>query len=587
MLAVGLAPAAGLAVLTIVSTWLALLDAPPPLAGLGALALGLWGVGSLIHERVAVRDAARLLWRKHPAALATLFLSVALPCIAMGVAFAGIEVPLSPHDGAAHTEAVEAIRLGRFQSDWYPPGLTAAFAAWLQLLPWVDSARGTFELGLSLPLLAALAVFGLGVAVWDDLTIAAAGALLLGFTYIYPYFPQIWSGWPLAASLILAVGLWTVALEYLDRPSWRLGGLAGILLAAMVLIHGTELYTVGIVLVLVLIGVWVRVPWRTLPRDLGLAAAVALLAAAIYLPSLLHWQEASGAYSLGLGDTQPAQAGASVPAEAGPSSFEAFALSALGIDLPLRLALLAIGAAFAFRQRKGRAVIVVGLCFGGIATTFSFLSGTYAPVRTAYALTYPWSQDYRLFMVVAIAQALVAGAGGTVAVRWLGRQRLRVVRRLSRLLLITWLALMVWATVLFIGYPANLVLGYSTDDAQAMAWLRTHAAADDVVVNDRYADAGIWTPYKAGLSVILPRWGPEAGDPLRRAVVDNITRLDQAPAAAAAACQLKARYVLRGARASAWDQRSFPSLADMRAAPGLEEVFSSGDAAVFRLHLNC
>ena len=79
-------------------------------------------------------------------------------------------------------------------------------------------------------------------------------ALLLSFTYLFPYFPQLWSGWPLTISVILAVGVWTVALEYLERPSVGWGSLAGLILGAIVLVHGTELYTLVIVLPLVLIG---------------------------------------------------------------------------------------------------------------------------------------------------------------------------------------------------------------------------------------------------------------------------------------------------------------------------------------------
>ena len=48
--------------------------------------------------------------------------------------------------------------------------------------------------------LAPLAVFGLGCAMWRDLRVAAAGALLIGLTFEYPYYPQVWAGWPLARS---------------------------------------------------------------------------------------------------------------------------------------------------------------------------------------------------------------------------------------------------------------------------------------------------------------------------------------------------------------------------------------------------
>jgi hypothetical protein len=38
---------------------------------------------------------------------------------------------------------------------------------------------------------------------------------------------------------------------------------------------------------------------------------------------------------------------------------------------------------------------------------------------------------------------------------------------------------------------------------------------------------------------------------------------------------------------SDWQRRTFPSLAELKASPGLEEAFSSGDATVFRTKLDC
>jgi hypothetical protein len=196
---------------------------------------------------------------------------------------------------------------------------------------------------------------------------------------------------------------------------------------------------------------------------------------------------------------------------------------------------------------------------------------------------------YRLFMVVAICQVLLAGAGGVVLLRWLMRRlaRIRLLCRLVRLLVLTWLGLMIFAMTEFMVYPTSLVLGYTPDDAAAMAWLRAHASPADVLVNDGYADAGIWAPYKAGIPVLLPRWGPVSGDPSRLLVWREVLTLDQDPAAAAAACALHATYVYRGAQASEWDARTFPSAEEMRVAPDLEQVFASGDATVFRLKSIC
>ena len=594
--AIGLAPGAGLAVLSVVSTWLVLLAAPAPVAGLAVLVVAVAGLAMLERDRSTILDAVVTLWVEQRVALITLGVSVIVPAVVMGVAFAGVEVPLSPHDGAAHTEAIQIYRQGQAIADWYPPGLTAVFGAFLQLLPWLDSAKGAFELGLSLPLLAALSVFGLGVAIWSDLRIAAAASLLLGFTYLYPYFPELWSGWPLAASLVLVVTVWALGIEYLRRPSTRSGVMGGLLLGAVVLTHGTELYTLVLVLPLVLLAAWRRVQWGLLARDVAVAAIVGVACSAIYMPLLLHWAGSGGAYSVGLEDGQVPQApatSASASVSAGPNPFVVFALGALGVDLPLRVGLLAIGAVWAIRHRSGRSVLIVGLLFSLLASAFTFLSVNVGPVHQVYAITFPWGMHYRLFMLVAIAQVLLAGAGAVVLLHGVGSWAAgrgatrRLAGRLARVLVLAWFGVMTLAMTAFMVYPTGLVLGYGPDDAAAMAWLRAQGAPGAVVANDGYADAGIWVPYKTGLSVLLPRWGPESGDPRRRLVFDNVARLEAEPMAAAAACALHVAYVYRGARASEWDARAFPPLEELRTTRGLQEVFSSGEAAIFRVGIPC
>ena len=592
ILAVGLAPGVGFALLAVVSTWIALLGVSSPVAGVAMAVIGASGVVVMLRERTGIVEAARGLWRERPLAVATLMIALAVPIAVMSVAFAGVEVPLSPHDGAAHTEAIQAYRLGSALVDWYPPGLTALFAAWLQLAPWLDSAKGAFELGLSLPLLGAVAVFGLSVAVWGDLTIAAAGALLLGLTYVYPYFPELWSGWPLAASLVLVVSTWAAAYAYLERPWWRLAVLAGLMLGAVIVTHGTEVYTLAIILTVALAANWRRIRWPGLGRDVAIALGVGLVAAAIYLPTLLHWQGASGAYAVGLEDAQvpsTATAAASISAPVGPDPFVVFALGALGVDLPLRVGLLCIGVGWVFFRSRGRGVVVVAVLFTLVTSAFTLLSGRIDLVRQVYAFTFPWGMHYRIFMMVALCQVLLAGAGAVVLVRWFDARfsKVRIARRLPRVLVPAWLALAGIGMAGFLAYPTGLVLGYGPDDALAMAWLRAHAAPGEVLVNDGYSDAGIWAPYKAGVPVLLPRWGPDASDPARLLVWRNVLTLDRSTEAMAAACALNARYVYRGANASEWDARSFPSLGEMEAAPGLRRVFRSGEAGVFQILSVC
>jgi hypothetical protein len=587
-LGLGLAPAAGLAVLSIVSSWSVLLVAPPPLPGVIAALVALVGVALAVADHRSIRAAARTIWHEQRVALATLGVAFIVPFVVIGIAFGSPEVPLSPHDGASHTEAIQAYRLGQKWIDWYPPGLPALFAAWLQAVPWIDSAQGAVDLGMSLPPLAALGVFGLGVAVWRDLRMAAAGALLLGFTYLYPYFPQIWSGWPLAMSLILVMGLWTVGLEYVNRPSWRWGALAGLVLGAIVLVHGSEVYTLAVLLPVVLVGAWHRVGWRDLPRDVGLALVVGVVCAAVYLPSLIAWAGGGGAYRVGLQDGGVTAGSLSRNLDPDTNPFTVFALGALGIDLPLRIVLLSIGVTWTVRQRAGRSVLVLALVFTAITSALTFLNGL-AIVRQIYALTFPWGMHYRMFMLVTIAQVLLAGAGGVMLLRWVtgfASRPTALARRLGRLtwlLVVTWVILMTWASVVFVSYPAGLVLGYSSDDALAMAWLREHAAPGSVILNDGYADAGIWAPFKTGLPIALPR--SASGEEVSQAMllIANATRLDQLPEA----CAARIEYVYRGARSSAWDTRRYPSLPELRAAPALDEIFASGEAVVFRTRLGC
>jgi Family of unknown function (DUF6541) len=581
----GLAPAAGVAVLSIIASWSVLLGAPPPLPGLMVVVAALPGVVLMMADH---RPPGTTLWRDQRVPVVVLGVALTVPFIAMGIAFGSAEVPLSPHDGASHTEAIQAYRSGLAWANWYPPGLPTLFAAWLQALPWIDSAQGAVDLGMSLPPLAALAVFGLGVAVWRDLRIAAAGALLLGFTYLYPYFPQIWSGWPLAMSLVLVMGVWTVGLEYVNRPSWRLALLGGLMLGAIVLIHGSELYTLAVLLPAVLVSAWRRVVWLDLAQDLGLAVVVGVVCAAVYLPNLFQWAGVGGAYAVGLQDGGVAAGSFSRNLDPNSNPFTVFGLGALGIDLPLRLLLLGIGTVWAFRHCTGRSVVVLALLFTAITSALTFLNGI-TVLRQIYALTFPWGMHYRMFMLVTIGQVLLAAAGGVVFLRWVfafasrPSAWARRLGRLTRLSVVTWVILMTWATAVFLVYPARLVLGYTADDARAMAWLDSTAPPGSVVLNDGYADAGIWAPYKTGLPIVLTRSASAEEVSRGLLLIDNVAHLDHVPDA----CGAHIEYVYRGARASAWDARRFPSLDALRASPALEEVFASGDAVVFRTKLPC
>ncbi len=166
-------------------------------------------------------------------------------------------------------------------------------------LPTIDSASGVVGWAVGLTLIAPLAVFGFGAAVWRDLRIGAAGALLLALSSTYPYEPHLYSVWPMAAGLVLTVGLWTVALEYLTDPTPRLAIAAGLLAAALVLTHGTDIYTAVIGLVAFsALRLRVVASARVLGH-LALAGAAALLFAAPYLPQLGAWAKTGGTVSVG------------------------------------------------------------------------------------------------------------------------------------------------------------------------------------------------------------------------------------------------------------------------------------------------
>jgi hypothetical protein len=463
------------------------------------------------------------------------------------------------------------------------------FAAVLQLVPWIDTARGTFELGVALAGLTPLVVFGLALAVWRNLAMASASALLISLTYLYPYYPQIWSGWPLATSILLTLGVWSVALEYVERPSWRWVLLAGGLLGAVIVVHGTELYTLGLILLVLLAVSWRRLVWVSLAPHLGLACAIAVLCAVPYLPTLLHWAGSGGAISVG------DEAGLALADVGSPflanTNFVIFLGGALGVDLPVRLVLVAAGLVVGVRTWAGRALIGVGGVFLCIALAFGLLNSV-PSVRALYALTFPWGMSYRTLILFAAAQTVLSGAGCVVlgqalATRWRslppGPVR-RLLRRTARLLLLTWGLLALWALVFTLSIT-RVVVGFNDDDAAAMRWLRANAQPGVMVANDSFADAGIWTPYKAGLPIVMPRVLLASDHAAERTLIlANVGHLDQVTAAV---CALNVGYVYYGARVSDWDARRFPALEVLRASAALEEVFSQGGAVVFRVRVGC
>ena len=120
----------------------------------------------------------------------------------------------------------------------------------------------------------------------------------------------------------------------------------------------------------------------------------------------------------------------------------------------------------------------------------------------------------------------------------------------------------------------------------ANTWLREHAQPGEVLLNDGAGDAGIWAPYKAGVSIVLPRTRAVSPDSDEILLRTHVAEIDSDKDVQAAACALQVHYVYRGAASSA-EARQFPSLEALHGDFALNEVFSSGNAAVFRTHLDC
>jgi hypothetical protein len=267
------------------------------------------------------------------------------------------------------------------------------------------------------------------------------------------------------------------------------------------------------------------------------------------------------------------------------------------VDFPVRIVLVGFGLVWAVRARVGFTVIAITCLFVLLAVVATVFNGL-PLVRSVFAATYPWSLPYRHLTFASLGFALTGGAGSVlladswISLRWrlAGARPRRIMLRLGRLLVVAWLIVATWLLTFFLSIEAGGDVSFTADDAAAMAWMRSHVAASDVVVNDTFADAGIWAPYKAGVRILFYRSASDP-DPTRaqqaQLVLDNVARLDQVPEAAAAACVLDARYVYYGAANAAWQVRSFPVVETMRASKALEPVFEQGKATVFRINLSC
>jgi hypothetical protein len=574
---IGLLPAAGLALLVVLTTWTALLGLPVWVSSLLLAAAALSGV--ITAWRTFARKDARLEWlsidRDARFALGVLMAALVVPALILGRAFADFEVPISNFDGPHHVELMHELRTGAGWDSWYPPGFHAVVAALLNLLPWIDSAAGAFGVSLGLTLLGQLGVFGLGCAIWRKPLVAAAGSLLVGCTYWYPYALHLFSLWPMAAGLVLVLGLWTLAVEYLVRPGIRWVVLAGLLAGGIALAHTVEVYTASIGLVIILCARWRRVSWTRLLLHTSGALVVGVALLAPYLPTLLRWAHGGGVVEAGLALSGSPTSRMGLQGDMLTLLLDN--LSGLAIDAPVRLLLLLAGVWWSIRQRRGRLLIPLCLAFASLTVTFAYLE--VPVVEWVFTRTFPWSHGYRQVMVAAMLASMVGGGG----LSWL-LMKPGVVSRVSRLVGIPLLLGYVTFVPVRLEVAATALRTYSADDARAMDWLRTNATPGELVANIGAADAGIWAPYKAGLPILDPHVLP-VNQPQQRDLVEaNLSRLELVPEAWAAACDLGVRYVYHGAVSPS--EIGVPrarSLAELQQSSGVRQVFSSGQAAVFVL----
>src|SRR5436309_3425394 len=138
VLQLGLAGPVGLAVLAVVTTWSTYAGLP---TGVTALVAGVPALGgaALVLQRVIRLASSLRATRQSQSGVILLMLGLAVASLAMGVGFAGVEAPLSTHDGSHHVEMIDAARRDLANSTWYPTGLHTTIAAFLAVLPWVDT----------------------------------------------------------------------------------------------------------------------------------------------------------------------------------------------------------------------------------------------------------------------------------------------------------------------------------------------------------------------------------------------------------------------------------------------------------------
>jgi len=416
-------------------------------------------------------------------------------------------------------------------------------------------------------------------------------AVILGLTWTYPYDYHLWGGWPQGMGVLLLVGLLVSALSWIEHPSVRLALLGGLFAGAIVMTHGTEVYASVLGLAVVGVAWWRKIAIRPLLLQLPLAAALACLITAPYLGTLLGWATGGGASAAGQSIVDSVAAN---PEMSGRGDWLQLILGASGagsfIDLPLRVALMVLGV----RVRGARLVLGLWAAFAGLLFVVDFVD--LPIVQHVFIATYPWLADDRPRQLAVLFASLLSACGLWVCAGYVGRWHTRLEghpnawRRLS---IACALALFFFAEGSGVSIYKRMVAAvaeqstYSADDAAAMSWLRQHVGPGEVVANDLSGDAGIWAPYKANVSILLPRSAPGAVLEARQPILKNVLSLNSVPSIETQVCALRVDYLFHGSPPAAFDERLFPDRAALEQAPDLEEVFASGEATVFRIHVGC
>jgi hypothetical protein len=584
-----MAPLVGLASMAVLTRWCVALGAPPLVSSVLVVVLAL--VGLVMACAVCPQVLATA--RAHKLSAALVLGSVIVPALLLGFAFSSVEVPLDVHDGAFHVEIVESLRLGTYDDQtWYPRAFHASVAAVLGLLPWLDTARGTTEAALGLALLAPLAIFAFAVRLGVGIRTSALCAAMLALTYLYPYEFYLWAGWPQGMGVLLLIGLWSAALAWIEQPGARWASIGGLFAGAILLTHGTEVYSATLGLAVIAVLRCRRLKLSPLAWQLPLAIGIAIVLAAPYLPTLFGWASSGGA--TGVGQEVTDFVAANPDLDRHPDLLQ-FTLSAAGattwVELPVRVALIIV----ALRFRRVPVAIAIWAAFASVLFVADFVNVPL--VQRLYVLTFPWLDD-RPRQIVVVMGSMLAANGLAFVLTYVTELRSRLVglpnawRRgaLATVLLVAFFA--EGSGVSISKRLAQAVVSqdvYSSDDRAAMGWLKANALPGEMVANDLTSDAGIWAPYKADVAILLPRTASGSDEQLRRPILSNMVDMSVDPGATAAACALHVDYVYHGAlpRPRQLDERLVADLATLQTAPDLEEVFSSGDAAVFRIHLPC